>query len=986
MNTCDCNKPKHGESFPPAVLELVQKEAPVLFHKTTFPASIGDETTNPPDTLNYRNVLLTYEATGMSYLYSSDGIPTFISMGAQDLSRIEQELEKMGVQIVEMGNEISELQSGLTEAETNIKNVEDGLTELQSDIAKEAVARADADDAIKVQMEQTDQALAQSITTAQGDIAVLQEDLDTVDAELKATQAQTVQFDTTVTGNGSTVTLTKSQGNLAGGTPTTTAMPLPVASATDAGIMNPATFNAVQTNSEDINSILNGAVAVASLPAAPTQEELTEQWKTATGLATLINRASIFDVDNQKLWYYYTNAGEWYSVNNTPEVTVSQFTNSMAGIIKGSEQPGQIFAEADGTGSVVGWDGVKHDIENLVELVEGLQVPKLYTSYSTATDGANTAAFINSKLNSGNLVLGSQAVSISTAGYNVILGNSASGRGTPGNGCVIVGGGAIAGGAGAIAIGYSAGNSKAIGNPNVIAIGNSAKSWGAYSVVLGYGAYVNTSQEYSVAIGTNSHTTRSNEVSFGSGTDSTGPATRLLANMSDGVLDTDGVNLRQLKQSKNRAWQANTAYGAGELVTNEGKLYTVSSAFTSGDEFDSTNLAEILGGGGGGGAILYSSYSTATDGANTANFINGKLNNTSIVLGQDALYKTATSSGSANDIVVIGREAIGLDSNTNGWGMISIGRSATSTGTRAVTIGQYARGGSNSVAIGGGENTTLGKYTSAGSSSIAIGAKANAATSESVAVGTSATIGNGATSSVALGTNSATSRSYELSIGSGSGSTPTRFLANVTAGELDADAVNKKQMEDYVATHAGIGEITYGADTVTLGSTELTAAQGTQGGAVGKAGIMSSFQATQLAALATAYEAEEKGTTLYSGTASVNNVTLSESGLSYDHLIVVAEYMGMGSSALKQQVSAVFYPTNEVKAFQMTATDITVGDAPAQTTIQDIWMISEDGLELDLASSVRTQITKNGTLDLEVTPETTSMFTITKVIGFGKKI
>lgn len=182
-----------------------------------------------------------------------------------------------------------------------------------------------------------------------------------------------------------------------------------------------------------------------------------------------------------------------------------------------------------------------------------------------------------------------------------------------------------------------------------------------------------------------------------------------------------------------------------------------------------------------------------------------------------------------------------------------------------------------------------------------------------------------------------------------------------------------------------IGDVTYSADTVNLGSTQLTAAKGTQEGMVGQAGIMSSLQATQLAALALAYEAEEKGTTLYEGTASVNNITLSESGLSYDHLIVVAEYMGMGSAALRQQVSAVFYPTNDVKAFQMTTTDITVGDAPAQATVQDIWTISDNGTELDLVSSTKSQLTKNGTLDFEVTPETTSMFIITKVVGFGKK-
>lgn len=202
------------------------------------------------------------------------------------------------------------------------------------------------------------------------------------------------------------------------------------------------------------------------------------------------------------------------------------------------------------------------------------------------------------------------------------------------------------------------------------------------------------------------------------------------------------------------------------------------------------------------------------------------------------------------------------------------------------------------------------------------------------------------------------------------------------AEEIVKEAQNRKAAAGNVTS---IGDITYSANTVNLGSTQLTAAKGAQEGMVGQAGVMSSFQATQLAALASAYEAEEKGTTLYEGTASVNNITLSESGMIYDHLIVVAEYMGMGSAAIKQQVSAVFYPTDAVKSFQMTATDITVGSAPAQTTVQDIWAISDDGMELDLVSSAKAELVKNGSLTFDATPETTSMFTITKVVGFGKK-
>lgn len=66
----DCNTPK--------VVEIACPDAPTLFHKVLIPAEMGDETTNPPKNGDYRNVLLTYEATGVSYMFSSDGIPTRI--------------------------------------------------------------------------------------------------------------------------------------------------------------------------------------------------------------------------------------------------------------------------------------------------------------------------------------------------------------------------------------------------------------------------------------------------------------------------------------------------------------------------------------------------------------------------------------------------------------------------------------------------------------------------------------------------------------------------------------------------------------------------------------------------------------------------------------------------------------------------------------------------------------------------------------------
>lgn len=198
-----------------------------------------------------------------------------------------------------------------------------------------------------------------------------------------------------------------------------------------------------------------------------------------------------------------------------------------------------------------------------------------------------------------------------------------------------------------------------------------------------------------------------------------------------------------------------------------------------------------------------------------------------------------------------------------------------------------------------------------------------------------------------------------------------------------------------IAVGTGFDDTTYNTDKIILHmatsdlasggvATQELAVNGAEAageGKTGKAGLMTAFQATQLAGLAAAFEAEEKGVTLYSGAASVNSVTLSEDGSNFDHLTVVGEYMGMGSAAIEQSVSVDFYVTTNTRAFQMNATDITVGDTPMETTIQDIWMLSDDGLDLDLVSATKCE---KGATTFTCTPETTSNFTITKVIGFGK--
>lgn len=78
--SCNCGKPKcNGEcGLSPAVLQINNREC-VLLSKVSVPASMGDETTFPPKPGKYKNVVLYYEATKASFLYTSEGMPIRIS-------------------------------------------------------------------------------------------------------------------------------------------------------------------------------------------------------------------------------------------------------------------------------------------------------------------------------------------------------------------------------------------------------------------------------------------------------------------------------------------------------------------------------------------------------------------------------------------------------------------------------------------------------------------------------------------------------------------------------------------------------------------------------------------------------------------------------------------------------------------------------------------------------------------------------------------
>ena len=396
MTCASCgDKSKKNNSFTKAVIEIENPEQLILFRKVIIPASMGDDEAVPPTVGKYRNVLLQYEANGKIYLYSSDGIPTLMESG------IPQEvLDRLDLLDREMAEETetrqaadATLQNNIT-AEATARSSADAT--LQNNITAEATARSNADTALQNSI--TAEATARSnADTALGDRLTTVEGIAGTALQPQSIN-KVVMTDIDLSANASTTTvqLEGSKENILTGATSTKNVPLPVASTTQAGVMNSATFDAVTANTNNLSAIMNGAVAITGISASPSQSDLTTAWQTETGLTTLINRASIYDVSNDKVWTYYTNDTTWHAASNTSQVTINTFTNNSEGTIKGSTNIGQIFAENNGTGSVNGWDALSGAVATNTSDIAALQAAIPTVNDATLTiqnNGTNVATF-----------------------------------------------------------------------------------------------------------------------------------------------------------------------------------------------------------------------------------------------------------------------------------------------------------------------------------------------------------------------------------------------------------------------------------------------------------------------------------------------------------------------------------------------------------------------------------------------------------------
>lgn len=138
---------------------------------------------------------------------------------------------------------------------------------------------------------------------------------------------------------------------------------LPVASAASAGVMNSATFLAVEGLNSRVAALENEIrTYLVVLPnTTPTQTEITAAYRSAYPNAPNPPLDGTVVIDSEKDLFYQWVGGssQWIKLSGQQ---IGMFTNSTLGTIKGSTTEGQIAAEADGTGSLNGYDALKSGV------------------------------------------------------------------------------------------------------------------------------------------------------------------------------------------------------------------------------------------------------------------------------------------------------------------------------------------------------------------------------------------------------------------------------------------------------------------------------------------------------------------------------------------------------------------------------------------------------------------------------------------------
>lgn len=290
----------------------------------------------------------------------------------------------------------------------NMNHIEDGIAELDESLSRTQINVKQLSDGLDITNE--------NVTTNSQRITALQnkhnEDIASVEAKLE-TSSETltnevnsklpkqnidILKDVSIAVEGDQAFITKTVVNLNQDTLTPTVQQsteiIPDATENRSGLMTSSTVKAITEMQEHINQLQNKTTRLLyDAKTDPTAEDINSV-VVGLGYTSPFEGIAVVVDETFHIWHYYENDG-W---KDDGLDTVTNFTNEIPGIIQGSTEDGKVFANADGTGSVNGWDTVKENINSAIAKINNavdLTSAQTIEGVKTLTSNLNFSSMIN---------------------------------------------------------------------------------------------------------------------------------------------------------------------------------------------------------------------------------------------------------------------------------------------------------------------------------------------------------------------------------------------------------------------------------------------------------------------------------------------------------------------------------------------------------------------------------------------------------------
>lgn len=304
------------------------------------------------------------------------------------------------------------------------KDVIQQIKKIKDDVSSTASVAEDALSQVTTANATSNEALTkaeQAITTADSASAktdALQVTVDAHSQAIESVETQTEQaltdandaFDQasiTQTAEAATITMTR-------GTGYQEQIPFPIASSVQTGMMNAQTYAGIVNLTARVDKLeASKTVFYVSFSSdSPSEAEITSVFTTASGRPPA---AGDYVTDIARSLTYGYNGSAWIKVETSADIPV--FTADTPGLIKGSTADGTIAAEADGTGSVNGWDNVKTTLSNHTESI-GTINGEISTIQGSISGIETEISGLNSNLSTKQNNITSVTVTLSASGWS----------------------------------------------------------------------------------------------------------------------------------------------------------------------------------------------------------------------------------------------------------------------------------------------------------------------------------------------------------------------------------------------------------------------------------------------------------------------------------------------------------------------------------------------------------------------------------------